>query len=622
MKKLIPQILLLLVIVISLVNISNAGDRMMFIEFFTSSTCGPCAANNPTMTAFLQAQDPDRITALGYHMSWPSPGNDPMYLYNTTDNDARRTYYGINAIPAGQFDGFISIPIAYSNSNLTSTFNSRKDILSPITIILTDSVVSTDTMMVRAKIYCETYLTNPTVTAYIGLCEGLIHYTSPPGTNGETDFHYVMRKLLPGGTGTPITLLPGQSVTLQYKYRKDPVWQWAQMYPVCFVQDPATKEILQSAKKTANFTLLTNPGFLSAPQGQATTKTFKVSVPVVASGYNSPVTFTAEVSPVTSGVTASFPSGTVLSTFPDSLTVQVSSTAAVPTGTYKIIVTGTSGTGKVHKIALDYLVGKNYVTVRSNRPNTSFSVNGISYTNPKLFLWDIGTTQTISVTSPQNVASTRYVFQNWSHNNDTVLSQNITVNSNTGLYIANFKTQFRIFSYANPTGIPVTFNYANTFVDSGLVLNVTVSPFSLMYNGAMNYFQNWVGQGDGSYSGTTFACQVNMKGPVVQRAVYDTVNTGVNTISSEIPERYKLYQNYPNPFNPQTSIKFDIAKSGFVNLKIYDILGKEIKSLYSGMLNAGKYEFMFSGAELSSGMYFYKLESGSFNQIMRMVLIK
>ena len=139
MKKYFSKFFLLIVVILSLVNFSNAGDRMMLIEFFTSSTCGPCASNNPIMTAFLLAQDPERITAIGHHMNWPSPGNDPMYLYNQTDNNARRSYYGINAIPAGQFDGLISIPIAYTQANLLSTYNSRKDILSPVSIILTDS---------------------------------------------------------------------------------------------------------------------------------------------------------------------------------------------------------------------------------------------------------------------------------------------------------------------------------------------------------------------------------------------------------------------------------------------------------------------------------------------------
>jgi hypothetical protein len=622
MKKTLIKIFLLLVLIVSIVKISNAGDRMMIIEFFTSSTCGPCASNNPTMTAFINSQDPERLVAIGYHMNWPSPGNDPMYLYNQTDNNSRRSYYGINSIPAGQFDGMISIPTAYSQANLLSTFNSRKDILSPISIILTDSAYATDSLLVRAKIYCETYLSNPNVYVYLALEEKHIHYSSPPGTNGETDFYWVMRKMFPSGSGSLVTLLPGQSVTVEQRYKKDPLWQWSEMQPLVYVQDGSTKEILNAAKKTENFTLLANPGFNSVTQGQASSKNYKVSVPVVASGYNSPVTFTAEVSPVTAGITTSFPNGNVLSSFPDSVSVQVSSTAAVPSGTYKIIVTGTNAASKTHKITMDYLVGKNYVTVKTNIPGLEYKVNGTTYNTPKIFNWDIGSSQTIAVNSPQTSGAYRYVFDKWSHNNDTAKSQVVTVNSTTGIYIANFKTQFRIMAMADPSGIPVTITNSYNYYDSGVAVNLTVTPLQLQYNGLTYYFNRWAGNGNGSYSGANQICHVTMLAPINEMAVYDTINVGINQISSIVPDKYNLYQNYPNPFNPETNINFDIPKSGIVKLKIYNILGKEVQTLHSGFLTAGKYEFKFNGSELSSGLYFYKLETGNFMQIMKMVLIK
>lgn len=90
----------------------------------------------------------------------------------------------------------------------------------------------------------------------------------------------------------------------------------------------------------------------------------------------------------------------------------------------------------------------------------------------------------------------------------------------------------------------------------------------------------------------------------------------------EIPSKYSLSQNYPNPFNPITKIKFEIAKSGFVTLKVYDLLGREIMSLVNQNMNAGVYEYSLSAASLTSGMYFYKLESGSFSDVKKMMIIK
>ena len=100
------------------------------------------------------------------------------------------------------------------------------------------------------------------------------------------------------------------------------------------------------------------------------------------------------------------------------------------------------------------------------------------------------------------------------------------------------------------------------------------------------------------------------------------VATGIEPLSSELPSKFSLYQNYPNPFNPSTKIKFDIPKQGNVKLTVYDISGKEVNVLVNSELKAGSYEYNFDGSGLSSGVYFYKLQSGGFIKTERMVLVK
>jgi hypothetical protein len=96
----------------------------------------------------------------------------------------------------------------------------------------------------------------------------------------------------------------------------------------------------------------------------------------------------------------------------------------------------------------------------------------------------------------------------------------------------------------------------------------------------------------------------------------------INPNISSMPTKYSLSQNYPNPFNPVTRINFDIPKQGLVMLKVYDILGREVKTLVNELKSPGKYSVDFNGTELSSGVYFYRLESNSFTDIKRMLLIK
>lgn len=97
---------------------------------------------------------------------------------------------------------------------------------------------------------------------------------------------------------------------------------------------------------------------------------------------------------------------------------------------------------------------------------------------------------------------------------------------------------------------------------------------------------------------------------------------GIQPVSSEIPENYNLSQNYPNPFNPSTTIKFDLPKTGIVKVSIYDILGKEVAVLVNENVNVGTFKVDWDASNYPSGIYFYKLESGTFSQIKKMILVK
>ena len=88
------------------------------------------------------------------------------------------------------------------------------------------------------------------------------------------------------------------------------------------------------------------------------------------------------------------------------------------------------------------------------------------------------------------------------------------------------------------------------------------------------------------------------------------------------PVDYTLYQNYPNPFNPTTSIKYEIQNGGLVQLKVYDILGREVVTLVNAYQPSGNHTVEFNGHNLSSGIYFYQLKSGSFSSTRKFILMK
>jgi hypothetical protein len=101
-----------------------------------------------------------------------------------------------------------------------------------------------------------------------------------------------------------------------------------------------------------------------------------------------------------------------------------------------------------------------------------------------------------------------------------------------------------------------------------------------------------------------------------------TESNEIEVIISDQPEKFVLHQNYPNPFNPETEIKFEIPEPGLVNLKVFDILGKEITTLVNEELASGIYETNFDGSNLSSGTYFLTLRTKNHSSIVKMTLIK
>ena len=105
---------------------------------------------------------------------------------------------------------------------------------------------------------------------------------------------------------------------------------------------------------------------------------------------------------------------------------------------------------------------------------------------------------------------------------------------------------------------------------------------------------------------------------------WTNIVTAVQPVSM-VADKFSLSQNYPNPFNPSTTINFSIPKSGFVTLKVFDVNGREVKSLVNGSMNAGSYEVTGNFSELNSGVYFYKLSvsgDANYSETKKLMLVK
>lgn len=123
-----------------------------------------------------------------------------------------------------------------------------------------------------------------------------------------------------------------------------------------------------------------------------------------------------------------------------------------------------------------------------------------------------------------------------------------------------------------------------------------------------------------NYTGWTYK---RITGGIFTRSGGDTtIFTGIRNISTEVPENFMLYQNYPNPFNPKTIVKFEVKSKEQTDISVYDVSGRSVAVLVSGQLQSGTYETVFDGSNLSSGIYFCVMQSGSIRQTITMALVK
>jgi hypothetical protein len=134
--------------------------------------------------------------------------------------------------------------------------------------------------------------------------------------------------------------------------------------------------------------------------------------------------------------------------------------------------------------------------------------------------------------------------------------------------------------------------------------------------------------GDRPWLGRIHEIAIFNKGLTDQEVLY-LYSVGVNGFTTSVenkntqhPEAFSLSQNYPNPFNPQTTIEFNLAKSGHTSLIVYDVLGRSVALVIDGMRGAGMHRVEFNASHIPSGIYFYTLRSGNYVETKKMLLVK
>jgi len=222
------------------VNAQGAKKYVLF-EHFTNASCPPCATLNPAFQT-LYNQNETKAHHIAYHTSWP--GFDPMYQSNTSESTSRVGYYGVSGVPdmirsGTDLDG----PSAATQADIDMITSQT----SPISISVEQSKKSETEGKVDITVTTHGNVPNGNWVIRAAVVEKYLDYGSAPGSNGETDFPNIFRKMISGISGESFSAASmGENVRYSYSFDIQDDWNEEQLYVIAFVQNETTKEVINS----------------------------------------------------------------------------------------------------------------------------------------------------------------------------------------------------------------------------------------------------------------------------------------------------------------------------------------------------------------------------------------
>jgi hypothetical protein len=655
---------------------AQTTPRVVLFEEFTGENCNPCAGVNPYMKRFSDLNAQDSFLHLAYQVPIPSAG--PIYNIYKTDADARMTYYSVNFAPWGQNDGqnypvwtsatgnnnvydyFDSVSVAGFSTTpgaVTPTspgFNQRRAILSPCAITIVHSYSanydSVYAMAIVSNTSTYSSLAAGSLKFRIALTEKQLTYPSAPGTNGETEFYNVVRKMYPSSAGTAManTQTTGTSDTFYVAARiPSYVRDRGQLQFIAWVQDDNSKEVKQAGssvlKPVTNLVDMIVYG--DSAQAITCTNSNSASVPAFVSVKN------------TGGVNIT------------SLNIGVSVDGAAATN---VPWTGSIAPGNVSQISVGPVTlssGQHRLTFVASNPNGT-PLFSSTYDSAKIVASVAGT----SMMAPYHQS-----FEDTS----AYPPANCLVQAGPG---ADIWYPSRVFNGAGNTtfwgaeGTTHSIFYPNYFVKTGLTgdfympkqnftgiakpaitfwhagrqfnSNGTLSNDQLEVQASSDCGATWTSVW--SKSGTALATVAATTNSTSNTGYFPTATTdwvpdtatlttfanqdniwirfhntsdfGDNTWIDQINisnialgindiDNLSFVSLYPNPAMDNLTVELGTSKAATFEMSIVNTLGQEVKTIFNGDVNVGSHNLEFNIADLPAGIY--NLEIRSNNQIGR-----
>jgi hypothetical protein len=609
------------------------SQRLVLCEEFTQASCPPCAAQNPAYNTLLN-NNPTKVISIKHQTSWP--GVDPMNAQNPTDVQTRVTYYAVNGVPTGLFDGVEHAGANYLGAPANATqamIDNEYAVPSPFTIAVNKTISSgNDTIYASVLITC-TQAVSGTLMARIAVVERDINFTTAPGTNGETHFESVLKKMLPSASGTalPTSWTVGQTQTINVSWRLTNVYNLNELSVVAYIQDDVDKSVKQAGFAAPS--TVTNYGGVAG----ITVPTFQCST-----------TLNPSVSIVNLG-TANLTSATVnykvdngpVSTAPwtGSLATNATANVSLPSSTV---------TGGAHTFNA-YLTNPNFTSTNSNAmsfnltapfsivaaPVSAPIVEGYQTATFPPTNWirmnpDNGPTWTRVTTTggfQNSSASTRMDFYSSGAGNvDELIMPNLNLTSTSGSVQLTFSVAYAQYSNENDrlevlVSTDCGQNWLPTSYDksgSTLMTHVPVGNNTVFLPAVS---ADWRAETVDltSFTGNNVLVKFKATSAFGNDLYVDDINLQYLTGIAQ-PAASASVDVYPNPSNGTVNVNLNLTASQYVMINVYNSLGEVVASKEVGTTSGGLYPFNLS--QLASGNYVVQVLTGKISTLTKITLNK
>ena len=606
-------------------------NRLVLVEHFTQASCGPCASQNPALKTLLDA-NATKVVALKYQTSWP--GVDPMNAANPTEAAARVQYYGVTGVPNSVMDG--SGPGSPGTIVTTTTINNRYNTAAPLNLSASHQwTAGYDSIQIGVYVANAGTATVASGAAgslklHVAVIEEDINYPSAPGSNGETVFYQVMRKMVPDASGTTMadSWTAGQTQMFVFKVAAPSyLANLNKVAVVAFIQDNSNKSVLNAARTSVQ-TIAGLPDIgLNA---------FTAATPGLCNGTTTPmVTIKNEGSlaitsasvayainggtPVTQNWTGSLSAGaTAVVTFPQ---------VTLPAGTNSLVATVSSpnGTGDVN--GMNNMSAPLIAAVLNNTPTPAPYSEGMESTSfnsipaGHVLLYNTATKPLVTVVSKAQVNGLPQELGGYGQSAKSLMVDFFTMQTGSQASIitpkvsgitANHKLYFN-HAYASYAGeadglkVFVSSNcgatWTNVYDKSGTALATAANSTSRFFPQPTQWYPNTISLSQ--YAGQELIVKFECNSAYGNNLWLD--NFWINTAAlGEEEIQAAQAKLYPNPARDAVKVSLQVSEAGEALVEVINLNGQTVIA-QTASVEAGMQSIDLHVADLANGVYTVKI---------------